>query len=118
VRAIATSSATATLAGEAYSQIDPERALAQSRPLVDRSDVFARVAALLRGRLPESADGRRLDEDTGLLGQGIGLDSVDVLELVGAIEEDFGLTIDDEALEAEHFETIGTVVTFVMGHLW
>lgn len=41
-----------------------------------------------------------------------------MLELVGAIEEDFGLTIDDEALEAEHFETIGTVVTFVMGHLW
>jgi acyl carrier protein len=118
VRAIATSSATATLAGEAHSQIDPERALAQSRPLVDRSDVFARVAALLRGRLPESADGRRLDEDTGLLGQGIGLDSVDVLELVGAIEADFGLTIDDEALEAEHFETIGAVVTFVMGHLW
>jgi acyl carrier protein len=40
-----------------------------------------------------------------------------VLELVGAIEEDFGLTIDDDALDAEHFETIGTVVTFVMEQL-
>jgi acyl carrier protein len=40
-----------------------------------------------------------------------------VLQLVGAIEEDFELTIDDEALVAEHFETIGTLVTFVSGQL-
>ena len=84
---------------------------------MDRAEVAARVTALLRKQLPETVDGRRLDEDTGLLGQGIGLDSVEVLQLVGAIEEDFGLTIDDEALEAEHFATIGTVVTFVMGWL-
>ncbi len=81
---------------------------------MDRSDVFERVTALLRGQLPDSAIGRGLHDDTGLLGQGIGLDSVEVLELVSAIEEDFGLTIDDESLEAAHFETIGTVVSFVM----
>jgi acyl carrier protein len=84
---------------------------------MDRADVTTRVTALLRRHLPEAVDGRQLDESTGLLGQGIGLDSVEVLQLVGAIEEDFGLTIDDEALEAEHFATIGTVVTFVMGWL-
>jgi len=98
--------------------VDAELALSQSRPLprnmVDRSGVFARVTALLRDQLPESTNGRQLGEDTGLLGQGLGVDSVEVLELVGAIEEDFGLTIEDEDLKAEHFETIGTVVTFVM----
>jgi acyl carrier protein len=82
--------------------------------MVDRSGVFARVTALLRDQLPESTNGRQLGEDTGLLGQGLGVDSVEVLELVGAIEEHFGLTIEDEDLKAEHFETIGTVVTFVM----
>jgi acyl carrier protein len=40
-----------------------------------------------------------------------------VLQLVGALEEDLGLTIDDDALDAAHFQTIGTVVTFVMGQL-
>ena len=84
---------------------------------MDRADVTTRVTALLRRQLSDAVDGRQLDESTGLLGQGIGLDSVEVLQLVGAIEEDFGLTIDDEALEAEHFATIGTVVTFVMGWL-
>jgi len=86
------------------------------RPM-DRADIVARVTALLGRQLPESIDGRELEERTGLLGQGIGLDSVEVLQLVGAIEEDFELTIDDEALVAEHFETIGTLVTFVSGQL-
>jgi acyl carrier protein len=84
---------------------------------MDRADVAARLTTLLRRELPESVDGRSLDERTGLLGRGIGLDSVEVLQLVGAIEEDFGLTIDDDLLDAKHFETIGTVVTFVMGQL-
>jgi acyl carrier protein len=82
-----------------------------------RTDIAARVTALLRRQLPASAASGPLDESTGLLGQGIGLDSVEVLQLVGAIEEDFGVTIDDETLEPEHFETIGSVVTFVMGQL-
>lgn len=56
---------------------------------MDRTGASARVMELLRHQLPESVDGRRLDESTGLLGQGIGLDSVEVLQLVGAVEEDF-----------------------------
>ena len=75
------------------------------------------MIALLRARLPETVDGRPLDETTGLLGQGIGLDSVEVLQLVGGIEEDFDVTIDDESLEAANFQSIGTVVTFVLGVL-
>ena len=80
---------------------------------MDRSQIAARVTELLVRVLPDAVNGRHLDESTGLLGQGIGLDSVEVLELVGAMEEAFDLTIDDESLEAAHFETIGTVVTFV-----
>jgi acyl carrier protein len=84
---------------------------------MDRAAVAARVIALLRARLPDAVDGRPLDETTGLLGQGIGLDSVEVLQLVGGIEEDFDVTIDDESLEAAHFQSVGTVVTFVLGVL-
>jgi acyl carrier protein len=58
-----------------------------------------------------------LDEATGLLGQGIGLDSVEVLQLVSAIEEAYGLTIDDDELQREHFATLGTVVSFVRERL-
>ena len=82
-----------------------------------RAEIAARVTALICRLLPDAVNGRQLDDSTGLLGQGIGLDSVEVLQLVGAMEEEFGLTIDDESLEAAYFETLGTVVAFVQGEL-
>ena len=62
-------------------------------------------------------DGIVLEESTGLLGRGIGLDSVEALQLVGRMEEAFGLTIGDEELDAGHFMTVGTFVTFILSHL-
>ena len=80
---------------------------------MDRSEILDRVLRLLRDRLGVGDDGQPLGEDSGLLGHGIGLDSVEVLQLVAHIEEEFGLTIDDEDLDAEHFRTVGTVISFV-----
>ena len=64
----------------------------------DRAAILARVRGLLTARLGLAVDGDPLDEATGLLGQGIGLDSVEVLQLVSAIEETYAITIDDEDL--------------------
>ena len=82
-----------------------------------RPIILARVGALLAARLGLDTNGTALDETTGLLGQGIGLDSVEVLQLVSAIEEAWSLTIDDEDLKREHFATLGTVVTFIQERL-
>ncbi len=82
-----------------------------------RRAILARVRTLLQERLDLAADGVALEEDTGLLGQGIGLDSVEVLQLVSGIEEAWDLTIADEDLRREHFATLGTVVTFIQERL-
>ena len=68
--------------------------------------------ALLRERLA-LPDGGELDDALGLLGQGLGLDSIEVLQLVAAIEERFGLTVDDDALAPDRFRTVGTLLQFV-----
>jgi acyl carrier protein len=81
-----------------------------------RPAILAAVCRLLAERLG-LAPAHPLDESTGLLGQGIGLDSVEVLQLVSAIEERYDLTIDDDELQREHFATLGTVVTFVAERL-
>lgn len=81
-----------------------------------RALILARLGALLAERLGLAPDGE-LAEATGLLGQGIGLDSVEVLQLVSAIEEAWSLTIEDDELKREHFATLGTVVTFVQDRL-
>ena len=61
--------------------------------------------------------GAPFDESTGLLGHGIGLDSIEVLALVSAIESDFDLTIDEGELRVSHFYTIGSLVTFLADRL-
>ena len=85
-------------------------------PADARTVILDRLRALLAERLGFTSDGP-VDESTGLLGQGIGLDSVEVLQLVSAIEEAWGLTIEDEELKREHFATLGTVVSFVQERL-
>jgi acyl carrier protein len=85
---------------------------AAARPII-----LAHVGARRAARRGRDTNGAALDEATGLLGQGIGLDSVEVLQLVSAIEEAWSLTIDDEDLQREHFATLGTVVTFIQERL-
>jgi acyl carrier protein len=58
-----------------------------------------------------------VDDATGLLGHGIGLDSIEVLNLVGAIEEAFGITVDDDDLDPVHFQTVGSLVVFIQARL-
>jgi acyl carrier protein len=70
------------------------------------------VGSVLRDRLA-LADGETLGADTGLLGAGIGLDSFEVLQLVAALEERLGLTIDDDELHPDHFRTVGALVRFL-----
>jgi acyl carrier protein len=47
------------------------------------------------------------------LGEGIGLDSVEVLELVSAIESRFELTLEDEELLPEHFRSVSALAAFI-----
>ncbi|MFG2103945.1 acyl carrier protein [Micromonospora echinaurantiaca] len=54
-----------------------------------------------------------LDASTPLLESLPELDSMAVLELVAAIEERFGFTVDDGDVTAELFETLGSLSAFV-----
>lgn len=62
-------------------------------------------------------DGRAgdLEATTPLLGSLPELDSMAVLELVLAVEERFGITVDDEDVTAEVFETLASLTAFVEG---
>lgn len=49
------------------------------------------------------------DENTGLLGSIPEFDSVAVVSLVTALEEEFGCTFDDDELNADVFATVGSL---------
>ncbi|HWS31475.1 MAG TPA: acyl carrier protein [Actinoplanes sp.] len=50
---------------------------------------------------------------TPLLGNLPELDSMAVLELIAALEERFGVSIDDDEVTAEVFDTLGTLAALI-----
>ena len=54
-----------------------------------------------------------LDAGTELFGAMPELDSLAVLELVSALEDRFGIVVEDEEFGGEIFETLGSLATFV-----
>lgn len=73
------------------------------------------VCTLLRTSL--QLDGMVLGPDTPLLGALPQLDSLAVLNLLLAIEQQFGLRIADDEVRAAHFATVGTLAAFVQEQL-
>lgn len=57
--------------------------------------------------------GSTLDEHSALLGSIPELDSMAVVQLIGALEEQFGFTVDDDEISAETFATLGSLANFV-----
>ena len=54
-----------------------------------------------------------LAADTGLLGDLPEFDSMAVVSVLTAVEEQFGVVIDDDEVDASIFENVGTLVGFV-----
>jgi len=59
---------------------------------------------------------RSVGEGDSLLASGI-VDSLGVLEVVQFIEEKFRITLSDDAMLSENFETIAAIAEFVAGQL-
>lgn len=59
------------------------------------------------------SDANSLEVDTSLLDQGI-IDSTGVLEVIGFIEETFGITVEDSELLPENLDSIEGIARFVM----
>jgi acyl carrier protein len=54
-----------------------------------------------------------LKADSVLLGNIPELDSMAVVNVITALEDHFGITVDDDEISAQTFETVGTLTDFV-----
>ena len=64
----------------------------------------------LEGMKPEM-----IDDQVPLFGDGLGLDSVDALELVVALEKEFGIKIKSQEIGREVFSSVSTLSEFIAG---
>lgn len=65
----------------------------------------------LEGMTPD-----QIDEQAPLFGEGLGLDSIDALELVLGIEQTFGVKIEDEASGMKAFRNVASLAEYIAEH--
>ncbi len=53
------------------------------------------------------------DENTPLFGEGLGLDSIDALELVVLLDKNYGIKIQDPKAARKVFENVRTMVEYI-----
>ena len=71
------------------------------------------VRSVLRDVLSLGARADRLDRDSPLQGAVPELDSMAVAGVIAAIEDRFGITIDDDEISGATFATFGSLVDFI-----
>ena len=57
-----------------------------------------------------------IDDGAPLFGEGLGLDSIDALELAVALERTFRVTIPDEAVGKQAFASVNALAGYVAEH--
>jgi acyl carrier protein len=55
-----------------------------------------------------------IDADAPLFGEGLGLDSIDALELVLGLEKEYGVIIPDAEVGKQVFQSVKTIAQFIL----
>lgn len=74
-----------------------------------RTDIKQAIVRALK--LPMQSD--EIDDAAPLFGEGLGLDSIDALELVLEIERSFGVVISDEETGGKVLQSVDSIATFI-----
>ena len=72
-----------------------------------------RVKELIVRRLKLDIDPVSIQDDAPLFGEGLGLDSIDALELVLGLEQEFGIKVEDEEVGVKAFASVNALVEFI-----
>ncbi|MGA2192951.1 MAG: phosphopantetheine-binding protein [Nitrospirota bacterium] len=78
------------------------------------NEVKERLRRLIVERLKLQMAPEDIDDAAPLFGEGLGLDSIDALELVVGLEQEFGVQVPDEAVGREAFASINALAEYIV----
>lgn len=78
------------------------------------SELHDRIKHLIVTRLKLEVDPASIDSKAPIFGGGLGLDSIDALELVLGIEQEFGVRIDDEEIGSAALASVEALADFLV----
>ena len=81
--------------------------------MTERQATAQRVKELIVRRLKLDVDPNTIRNDAPLFGEGLGLDSIDALELVLGLEQEFGIKVEDEEVGVKAFASVDALCDFI-----
>ena len=84
--------------------------------MAESEDLKPRVKALIVRQLKLEIDPASIGDDAPLFGdaaEGLGLDSIDALELVLGVEKEFGIKVQDEEVGVTAFASVNALCDFI-----
>ncbi|MEK6598836.1 MAG: acyl carrier protein [Deltaproteobacteria bacterium] len=80
------------------------------------SDIKEKLKEMLVKRLKLKMEAKAIGDNTALFGEGgLGLDSIDALELVVGLQKEFNVVINDKAVAEKVLISVNTIADFIEG---
>ena len=78
------------------------------------AEIREKLKVLLVDQLSlDDVEPEEIEDDAELFGEGLGLDSLDAVEIVVMLQRNFGMEVKDMEKSREVFRTIGTLAEYV-----
>ena len=88
------------------------RSMSTNPPTVEEMKAFVIQALNLEGMTPDM-----IADEAPLIGKGLGLDSVDALELVVAMEKEFAVRIASNEIDPKAFASVASLTRFIRSRM-
>lgn len=82
-----------------------------SEELIDLVKKMIIVSLRIEGMSPND-----IETDAPLFGEGLGLDSIDALQLVVSMEKEFGVVVPDAATGTKVFQSVRSMAEYIAEH--